>query len=623
MSISMMFKDKKFAPLMWTQFFGALNDNVLKNALVVLLAFKSIELWGLKSEFLISLATLIFILPFFLFSALSGQISDRFEKSIIIRGVKIAEIVIMLIAALGFYFSKYEILFVVLFLMGIHSTVFGPVKYSSLPELAVPEKLTTANAYVEVGTFIAILLGTISGGYLISIKNGEYYVIEFLILNSIVGYIFSRGVHKMKIGDPNLKINLNPIPPTISTLAIAKKNKAVFNSILGISWFWFLGAVILSLLPTITKNIVNGNEHIVTLFLASFTVGIALGAVICEKLSYETVEIGLVPFGSIGMSVFLIDLASVLSKWKTINLPLDISGYFISDYSTHLLFDLFMIAIFGGVFTVPLYTLIQQRSSREIRSRIIGANNIMNALFMVVGSALLMFFLKIKLEISTILVIYAILNLVVSIYIYLLVPEFTLRFLTWIVAHLLYRLKTIGRTHIPKEGAAILVCNHVSFVDWLIISAAIKRPIRFVMYYKFANIPVLKYLLKHGGVIPIAGKNEDPHLFEQAFIKISENLREGRLVCIFPEGGLTADGIIQPFKKGVEYVLQKDPVPVIPMGITGLWGSIFSHQGSPALKKIPRKFWLPIVLRIEASIPPDKATASELESHVKKLVHYS
>lgn len=244
----------------------------------------------------------------------------------------------------------------------------------------------------------------------------------------------------------------------------------------------------------------------------------------------------------------------------------------------------------------------------------------MNALFMVIGSALLMAFLQLHVSIPKILVIYAILNLVVAVYIYSLVPEFTLRFITWILAHLLYRLKTTGRTHIPKDGAALLVCNHVSFIDWLVISAAVKRPISFVMYYKFASIPILKYLLKQAGVIPIAGKNENAKIFNQAFERISENLKNGNLVCIFPEGGLTSDGAIQTFKKGVEFVLERNPVPVIPMGLSGLWGSIFSHKGGAAMKKVPRKIWFPVHLKIASPIEPKKATASELEIQVRLLV---
>ncbi len=621
MSAGMIFRDRQFAPLMWTQFFGALNDNVLKNALIVLLAFRGIELWGLRSESLISLATLVFILPFFLFSALAGQVSDKYEKSLIVRGVKLAEIIIMVIAAFGFYFAAYPVLLGVLFLMGLHSTFFGPVKYSALPELLPIEKLTSGNAYVEVGTFIAILVGTIGGGHLVSLEHGEYYIIGFLLFNAIAGYAFSRAVPQMKIADPSVEIQLNPVPPTIETLKAAGKNKAVFNSILGISWFWFLGAVILSLLPTITRQIINGNEHVVTVFLATFTVGIAIGALLCEKLSFERVEIGLVPFGSFGMTVFLIDMAIVLSQWTIAPTAITAAEFLSTPGAIRLLIDLLGIAIAGGVFTVPLYTLVQQRSERENRSRIIGANNIINALFMVIGSALLMVMLQQKMALSTILLLYAGMNLIVAIYIYSLVPEFTLRFASWILARCLYRIRTTGQENIPAEGAAILICNHVSFVDWLIISAAVKRPSRFVMYYKFAEIPLLRYLMLQAGVIPIAGKTENPEIFENAFREISKSLKEGNLVCVFPEGKVTEDGKMGEFKKGIEHILTKDPVPVIPMALNGLWGSIFSHYKARAMTKLPRKIWFAVDLIITKPVPAALAKAEYLEARVRAIAN--
>ena len=603
---------------MWTQFFGALNDNILKNALVVLLAFRGIALWGLHAESLVSLATLIFILPFFLFSALAGQIADKVEKSKLIRWIKLAEILIMVVAGFGFYFAHYPILFLALFLMGLHSAFFGPVKYSALPELMPTEKLTSANAYVEVGTFVAILMGTIGGGYLVSFSGGEYYLIAILFINSLIGYFLSRGIHKIKIADPNLVIQLNPIPPVISTIKGSYKNKTVFNSILGISWFWLLGAVVLTLLPIITTQILKGNEHTVTLFLAAFTIGIAVGSIICDRLSFNRIEIGLVPFGSLGMSIFLLDLASVLHGWPSGN-HLEVNDFLSSENSFRILIDLFCIAIFGGIFTVPLYTLIQEKSDPKQRSRIIGANNIINSFFMVIGSAVLMWFLQNKMSLPLILALLAFANLVVAMYIYTLVPEFTLRFLAWILTHCLYRLRVQGENHIPKEGPAILVSNHVSYIDWLIIAAGIKRPICFVMYYKFARIPLMRYLIKSAGVIPIAGKSEDPKIFEEAFLKIADNLNQGNLVCIFPEGSLTKDGEIHEFKKGIEHVIAKNPVPVIPMSLTGLWGSVFSHYKLKGASKVPRRIWFPVRLSIGELIEPAQVTASNLELKVRKL----
>lgn len=620
MSISMIFRDKKFAPLMWTQFFGALNDNVLKNALVVLVAFRGVELLGFKSESLVSAATLIFIFPFFVFSTIAGQIADKFDKSKVIQTVKFAEILIMLLAGYGFAFSHYSALFLALFLMGIHSAFFGPVKYSALPELIAPERLVAANALVEVGTFIAILVGTMAGGYLVSLPEGKWLVVALLVGVSGVGYFLSRSIPRLKVADPHLQLSWNPVLPTWRILQESFKNKAVSNSILGISWFWLLGAVVLSVLPTLTTHILNGNEHLVTLFLAVFSVGVAAGAVLCEKISFDRVEIGLVPFGSLGFSFFLFDFAWVNAGWVSSALQLDVETFFAHAGAWRFVLDLFGIAVSGGIFTVPLYTLIQQRSNPESRSRIIGANNVVNSIFMVIGSALLILFYQLDFSLPVILCVFSTLNLLVTFLIYSSFPEFTLRFCVWILAHIMYRVKANGLTHIPKTGPAVLVCNHVSYVDWLIVGAMIKRPVRFVMYYKFAKIPGMKYLSKSGGVILIAGSNEDGQILQNAFEQIAAALNRGEIICLFPEGGLTRDGELQKFKRGVEKILDRNPVPVVPMALSGLWGSMFSRRRGKVVSRLQRKFWYRVELRVGGVIPYSQAQVEFIQSKVRELL---
>jgi 1-acyl-sn-glycerol-3-phosphate acyltransferase len=618
-SKELFFKDKKFSPLLWTQFFGALNDNFFKNALVMIVTYKSVSLWGLNTASLVALSGGIFILPFLLFSSVSGQLCDKYEKSKIARLVKWLELAIMLIGAIGFYFHNFHLLFFALFLMGLHSTFFGPVKYSIIPELLSEKQLTAGNAYVEVGTFVAILIGTIIGG--VGADSVNTVIIPGTIAVALVGLIISYFIPAVPIADPHIKINANPLGPIFSTLKLSFKNKSVFNSILGISWFWFFGAAILSILPVLTKDLLSADKNVVTLFLAVFTIGIAIGAVVCEKLSYERVEIGLVPWGSLGITLFLLDFAWVLSDWpiSQSQTVLSVTDFLAVSGSHRLLIDLFMISIFGGVFTVPLYTLIQERSARDIRSRIIAANNVLNSLFMVVSSLMLTWFYALHMTIPQILIIYAILNFIVSIYIYTVVPEFTLRLLSWFIARLVYRIHVRGHQHIPKEGAALLVCNHVSFVDWLILAAAIKRPVRFVMYYKFFQIPLVRYLFKHASVIPIAGASEDKAIFDQAFERVSQDLQAGELVCIFPEGTLTKNGEVSPFKKGIEHIIAKNPVNVIPMSLGGLWGSIFSHKDKKAMTKLPRKIWFRVDVTIGSAVAAENVSAEYLEKQVITL----
>ncbi|MBK9040706.1 MAG: 1-acyl-sn-glycerol-3-phosphate acyltransferase [Bdellovibrionales bacterium] len=345
-----------------------------------------------------------------------------------------------------------------------------------------------------------------------------------------------------------------------------------------------------------------------------------MGSILCEKLSFRRVEIGLVPLGSLGMTIFLVDLFFVGPTWNVdTNHLLPLSDFLVTSSGPRLLVDFFLMSLFGGFFILPLYTLIQDRSKPESRSRVIAGNNIMNSIFMVAASLLVMAAHKFQLSYSQSFLVLAILNLTVAIYIYSIVPEFTLRFLSWLLARALYRIKIFNDGEIPKEGAVVLVCNHVSYIDWLIVSALVRRPVRFIMYYKFFDIPVLKYLMKQAKVIPIAGAKEDSRILETAFDTISKELRDGEIVCIFPEGKITRDGQIDVFRAGIEKILAKDPVPVIPMALQGLWGTWFSLEGGKAIIKAPRKWLTNISLIVGKRIPGAQASAETLASQVKSL----
>jgi len=622
MSLGLITKDKKFAPLFWTQFFGALNDNFLKNAMVMLITFRSAQLFGFGAQDLVALAGGVFILPFFLFSSLAGQLADKFDKTKFIRAIKAVEIGIMAIAGLGFWTENFGLLMGVLFLMGIHSAFFGPLKYGIIPELVPEDKLVAGNAFVEMGTFLAILIGTIAGGMAASLTSGKIMIAVGLLLLAGSGLLASLMMPKVPRANPNLAIKLNPISEMMETLRDIYPKKAVFNSVLGISWFWYFGAALLSLIPVFAKDVLFSNAQVVTLFLALFTIGIAAGSMVCEKLSFDRVEIGIVPIGSLGMTVLLLDLALGANRWA-VSAPqhlLGITEFCAQPGGYRILADLFGVAIFGGLFTVPLYTLIQQRSDRGNLSRTLGANNIVNALFMVASALTVVVFHHFHLTIPQMFLAFALINFAVAIYIYSIVPEFTLRFLAWVLVHIMYRLRVTGFENLPKEGAAVLICNHVSFVDWLIIGGAVKRPVRFVMYYKFARIPLFRYLLKHAQVIPIAGKKEDPIIFETAFQKVSDELKAGELVCIFPEGGLSQTGELDHFKNGVLYIIKRDPVPVIPMALKNLWGSFFSRKSGKAMTSFPRRFWSRVGLAIGAPVPPPQVQIEDLEKRVASLL---
>ncbi len=611
---------RRFLPFFVTQALGAFNDNVFKNALIILIAFKGFTLMGLGSTELTIVAAGIFILPFFLFSATFGQLADRYEKSRLIRLTKLLEIVVMVLATIGFALDSIGLLIFVLFLMGTQSTLFGPAKFGILPQHLAPEELVGGNGLIESATFLCILLGTMLGGILIAQGGtGPAIVSATVLLIAVAGYLSSRAIPIAPPTAPDLKINWNPLTETWRNLRFLTTNRTIFLSVLGISWFWFFGATFLQVLPGYTKDILGGDESVATLALTLFSLGIGAGSLLCEKLSHRTVEIGLVPLGAIGMTVFGIDLYFAhpeaapqvgLGAWEFVR----------QDGNWRVVMDLILIGAFGGLYIVPLFALVQQRSEHSHRSRIIAGNNILNAAFMVVsalGSILALKFLSIpQLLLAT-----AVLNAIVAIYIFTLVPEFAMRFACWVLIKTLYRLETRGiEEHVPDAGPALIVCNHVSYVDALVIGGAVPRPIRFVMYYRIFNIPFLRWVFKTARAIPIAGAKEDPELMQRAFDEVDRALAAGELIGIFPEGALTKDGEIATFRQGVEKILAARPVPVVPLALTGMWSSMWSKRDSQLRRmRAPRRLRARVGLVADAPLPAEAANAAVLEARVKAL----
>jgi 1-acyl-sn-glycerol-3-phosphate acyltransferase len=613
-------QERRFLPFFLTQFLGAFNDNFYKNALVVLITFQAAQFTTLSPGVLVNVAAGLFILPFFLFSATAGQFADKFEKSRLIRLTKLMEIGIMLLAALAFALSSVNLLLVTLFLMGTQSAIFGPVKYAILPQTLDDTELVGGNALVESGTFVAILLGTIVGGLLIAVPGGPGWVSAGVVATAVLGYLASRAIPPVAAADPQMKIDWNPVSQTWQMVGYARANRTVFLSILGISWFWFYGAVFLSQFPGYAASVLGGDEKAVTLLLAVFSVGIAVGSLLCERMSGKQVEIGLVPFGSIGLTVFGIDL-----WWASSALEAGVAMRPLADLLAELrtwriLFDLVMIALCGGVFIVPLYALVQSRSAPAHRSRIIAANNILNAAFMVVAAVMGAGLLAAGASVPQLFLITALLNAAVALYIYTLVPEFLLRFIVWLLVHTVYRLRVTGIEHVPAEGGAVIVANHVSFVDALIIMAASRRPVRFVMDHRIFRWPILSFVFRTSRAIPIASAKEDPAMTERAFDEVARALEAGELVGIFPEGRITDTGELYPFRPGIARIVARTPVPVVPVALRGLWGSFFSRKDGPAMS---RPFCRGAFNRIELvagpPVAPEAVTPDGLRGQVAAL----
>ena len=612
---------RRFAPFFVAQFLGAANDNIFKYAFTLLVTYRAAEYSTLAPALAVNLIAGVFIVPFLLFSATSGQIADKLDKVRVMRAVKLLEVGIMLLAAYGFYAHSFATLAACTFLMGLHSTLFGPAKYAYLPQVLGPEEIVGGNGLVESGTFVAILLGTLAAGVLIEASaQGHLYAAASCVMLAIAGLAASWAIPPTAPVAPGLRIDANPLRVTWQTVQVARGDRAVFLSLLGISWLWFFGAVFLTQFPQFAQATLGGAPSVATLLLAVFSVGIGLGSLACERMSRHQVELGLVPFGSIGMTVFTVDL-----YFATAGLPAGqmqtLAQFLAAAAHWRVLADLALLATFAGFYSVPLYALIQTRSDAAFRSRIIAANNILNSLFLILAAA----FGALALgawdwSIPQLFLATALLNALVAAYIYSLVPEFLLRFLSWLLVSFVYRVRKQGTERIPADGAALIVANHVSFADALVLMAMSPRPIRFVMDHQIFRVPVLSWLFRQVKAIPIAPAKVDAAMMERAFDEVSVALRDGQLVCIFPEGRITDDGELKPFRPGVTRILERDPVPVIPVALQGLWGSFFSRISGPAMTQpFRRGLFSRIGISVGEPVAPAEAAPEVLREHVVVL----
>lgn len=612
---------RRFAPYFVVQLLGAFNDNVFRQAIIGLLGYMAID--ADDKALYTQLAPAIFILPYFLFSATAGQIADKLEKARLIRITTAMEIAIMSLAAIGFATQNMRVLLVALFLTGVQSTLFGPVKYSILPAVLKPEELTGGNGLVEMGTSIAILLGMIAGGLVFALAGaqGPWAAGAAVILLAIAGNLTSRAIPDVGAAAPDLRIHWNPIPESVRVWKLTRKQLAVRNGVLGVSWFWFVGTVLTSNLPVYAEVYLGGSPTLYVFALAIFSVGVGVGSLLCEKLSARTVEIGLVPLGAFGISAFMLDLYFVQPVASMAD-GLTVRGFLAQPGSTRVVIDLAGIGLFAGIFVVPLFALIQSRTPKGELARVIAGMNIQNAFFIVLAAGIgIATQSLLGWSIPQLFLALAIANTLVALWIFTIVPEFFMRFLSWVLVRALYRLRVRGiEQHVPDEGPALIVCNHVSYMDALILAASIPRPVRFVMYYKIFNIPVMRWIFRTAKAIPIAGAREDPELLRRAFEEIDAALADGQLVGIFPEGALTKDGQIAPFKNGVERILERRPVPVVPMALRGMWSSMWSRRDTRLGRmRVPRRFRAHVEVVADAPVPGHEATAARLEAKVRAL----
>jgi len=614
-------RQRRFLPFFLTQSLGAFNDNVYRQAIIGLLAWMHVS--GQERTLYTNLAPAIFILPYFLFSATAGQIAEKLEKSKLIRITTTMEIVIMSLAAVGFMTQNMIVLLVALFSTGLQSALFGPVKYSILPAVLRPEELTGGNGLVEMGTSVSILLGMLLGGLIFAAagEHGPVVASTAIILLAVAGNLVSRAIPRSEANAPDLQVRWNPIPESVNVLRLVRKQLAVRNAVLGVSWFWFVGTVVTAQLPTYAETWLGGKPTLYLAALAVFSVATGVGSMLCEKLSARTVEIGLVPLGAFGMSGFLFALAFAITSPATAT-GLDLAHYLRQPGAWRVAVSLAGIGVFAGFFVVPLFALIQSRTPKTELSRVIAGMNIENAAMIVLAAVLGIvtqrFF---GWTIPQVFLGLAIANTLVAIRIFTIVPEFLMRFLSWVLVNALYRLRARGiEEHVPDDGPAIIVCNHVSYMDALILAATLPRPVRFVMYYKIFEIPFMKWIFRTAKAIPIAGARENPELMQRAFDEIERALADGEIVGVFPEGALTKDGEIAPFKSGIEHILARSPVPVVPMALRGMWTSMWSRRdGRLKRMRVPRRFRAHVEVVAGPQIAGQIVTADLLEARVREL----
>lgn len=616
-----MFLTKRFFPYFVTQCLGALNDNIYKNILLLMVTYSQIDSLPMSVDLFVNLAAGLFILPFFLFSAHAGAIADNMDKAKLIRRLKLIELVIMSCAATAIMTQSAILMLVLLFMTGTQSAYFGPVKYALLPQALKSDDLVKGNAWVEIGTFLSILIGTLSAGLLLAVPNGMIIASCIVITLSLLGFLSSANIPSLPSKKSD-KVKFEPITGLKKTLKLAQKQRGIWMSILAISWFWFMGATYLTQFPNFAREHLFADSTVVSLLLALFSVGIATGSWLCEKLSFNQVELGILPFGILGLTIFSADLLWAVPAIESFpSQYYDVQSFVAQSSHIRVMIDLFLVGVSGGVFIVPLYAFIQSRSEEGECAQSIAANNIMNALFMVASAAVSILVLSVfEFSIVELFAILAVGNFIVAIYVYRQVPEFTQRFISYLLSHCLYRVSVTGRQHIPEQGAALIVANHVSYVDALILMGTSTRPVRFVMDKSISELPVLKHVFRHAGVIPICSPRKCAETYKRAFEQIEQAFSNDEVVCLFPEGRLTSNGELGEFRPGVEKILKRKPVPVIPMALKGLWGSFFSHKNGHALTKRPTRFWSRIEVNIGELLQPTTLDRHLLQKEVHDLL---
>lgn len=608
-----LFSSNKFLPIFLAQFGGTLNDNLFKSALLVVVAFQLTDVASQAST-INNLAAILFIFPYLILSPLAGQLADRANKAEMIQKNKIAEIILGFLCLAAFWSESIVFLLLVLFLLGAQSAMFGPNKYAILPQLIQGRDLVKGNALIASSTFIGILLGTVLGALLAQTSDFWAWTGLTIIVIAYLGLLAAKKLPQTEVGDPGLKIDWNTFRQSQVLIRLARNNRTIWLTILGVSWFWFCGIAYITQMPALVRFVGSGDESVVTLLLAFFISGIGLGCIISTWISAAKPELGIAPFALFGLTLAGINFAIIpLNVDSTL---LTASEFLETRRGIRMSVDLALLGVFGGAFAIPLYTELQYRTRRENRARMIAINNVMNALAMLLSSALAIFAIGVlNLNITSFLMGVALLNGLVTLYfLRKLLPE-TIRLAGFFLCRIFYRIDSSDMGKIPESGSMLMVCNNVSYIDPVILFGSIRRPIKILINCDiYPKSRLWRSIMRKSGMVDL--QNNDWSAVESAVQSLEENM----LVIVFPEGKPSGDGSLGVFRDTVSDILESSPMPVYPIAIKGLRGSLFSHANETALASRPRRPWHKVVIKLGSPIDSKEAEPERLRNEVGALL---
>jgi acyl-[acyl-carrier-protein]-phospholipid O-acyltransferase/long-chain-fatty-acid--[acyl-carrier-protein] ligase len=594
-------RQRGFWWLFVTQFQGAFSDNVLKWLVISLITGMGFS--NDKRDQLVGVVGAVFALPFILFSMTGGYFADHFSKRSVTIGIKVFEIFVMLLALCGLAGAQLWLAIGCVFLMEVHSAIFGPSKYGLLPELLPERKLSWGNGVLELGTFVSIIGGTVAGAWLCKIFAGRQgWSGAVLVGLAGFGLFTSLGISKVPAADPAKKFRANFVADLWAQIKLIRKDRVLWLATLGNTYFFALAALVQFLIVIYAKDVLNISDPQKSSYLQAATaIGIGLGSFAAGYLSGGKIEYGLIPLGSLGMTV----LAALLGR----------RGMSFAGVAV----DLSLLGFFGGFFIVPIAALLQHRPDRESKGGVLAAANLLS--FVGIFAASGVYYLVtvvLHLSPSTVFMLAAVVTLGGTIYVLWLLPDAVLRFGLWLLTRTLYRVRVLGRENIPDKGGALFVCNHVSFVDALLLTASTDRPVRFIMFAGFYELPWVKPFARILGAIPISSAQRPRDLL-QSLRTAREAIQAGEVVCIFAEGQVTRIGQLLPFRRGMEKIMEGVEAPIVPVALDGVWGSIFSFEKRRFLWKWPRQIPYPVTVSFGAPMPP-RATAREVRQTVQELL---